>query len=140
MNIQFADRVKETTITEGTGVISLLGTTEGFNTFIEGIGNNGICYYTISQETETQWEVGVGTVTEGIPDTFTRDLILTSNNNNNIVNFTEGNKNIFITSPAEFFIKNLIAEQETEAYRVYQSSLKIKDQINFLNLRQDTWR
>lgn len=95
------DRVKETTSTTGTGTLSLAGAGTGFQSFVSGIGSGNNTYYAIVDPSTGDWEVGVGTVTSGTPDTLSRDTILESSNSDAAVNFGSGTKNVFCTLPAE---------------------------------------
>lgn len=88
-----ADRVKETSTTTGTGTYSLDGAVAGFRTFVAGIGTTNLCHYVA--EDGTNWEVGIGTVTDATPDTLARTLILASSNAGSAVNWGAGTKNIF---------------------------------------------
>jgi hypothetical protein len=94
------DRVKETSTTNGTGTISLAGAETGFETFVSGIGTSKRTYYAISNDGTTQFEVGIGTVTDASPDTLSRDTIISSSNSDNAVNFSAGTKTVFCTLPA----------------------------------------
>tara|TARA_R110000851_G_scaffold66465_1_gene150318 strand:- start:411 stop:824 length:414 start_codon:yes stop_codon:yes gene_type:complete len=133
----FADRVKESTITEGSsGIVDLLGSTSGFVTFADGVGVGGVCYYSMSQQVEGEWEVGVGTVGS---DTITRDLVLASSNNGALVNFSAGVKDIFVTIPAEYLNNEVVETDHREVTAIYNASVLISNQLNFVNLRQETW-
>ena len=95
------DRVKETTTTTGTGTVQLGGATPGFETFVERIGDGNATYYCIALQGGAEFEVGVGTVTSGTPDTLSRTTVLAnSDNNTNNVNFSAGTKDVFCTLPA----------------------------------------
>src|SRR5210317_1121333 len=95
------DRVKETSTTTGTGTFSLAGAVEGFETFVAGIGNSNNTYYCITNSgVPTEFEVGIGTVTDASPDTLSRDTIISSSNSDAAVNFSAGEKNVFCTLPA----------------------------------------
>jgi hypothetical protein len=94
----FADRIKETTATTGTGSYSLAGAVAGFQTFVAGVGSGNSVHYVV--ENGTDWEIGVGTVTDATPDTLTRTTIIASSNANAAVNWTTGGKTIFCTPPA----------------------------------------
>jgi|GEM_PF-1594291 len=107
MAFRDANRVKEITSTTGTGTLSLGGTEAGFQTFIAGIGTGNNCYYFITDDPD--WEVGVGTVTSGTPDTLSRDLVLASTNAGAKVNLKSGNKDIVCTLPAEA-VGNLVQD------------------------------
>lgn len=97
-----ADRVKETTSTTGTGTINLGGPSTGFISFVSGIGSGRQCYYAIVGSSE--WEVGIGTVTDAVTDTLSRDNILASSNSNSAVNFSAGTKDVFVTISANDII------------------------------------
>lgn len=99
MPFVIANRVVETTTTTGTGTIDLGGATQGAQTFIDGLGTGNSTYYTI--EDGVDWEVGIGTVTVGAPDTLSRDTILSSSNGGSPVNWGAGTRNVFGTLPAE---------------------------------------
>lgn len=97
-----ADRVKQNTNTTGTGPVTLVGNLNGFQNF-SVIGNNNSTYYTITNNSLGQWEVGVGTYNSG---TLSRDFILSSSSNNLIVDFVAGEKDVFCTLPAERAVYN----------------------------------
>ena len=100
MAFVLADRVKETTTTTGTGTLTLLGASTGFQSF-SAIGNTNTTYYTIAAQTGTEWEVGIGTYsTSGT--TLARTTVISSSNAGALVNFTAGTKDVFVTYPAEF--------------------------------------
>lgn len=98
MGALLADRVKETTTTTGTGTVNLGGAATGFVTFVAAVGDAAKVYYTISGGSE--WEVGIGTVTDASPDTLARNTILASSNAGSAVNFSAGTKDVFLTAPA----------------------------------------
>lgn len=95
-----ADRVRETSTTTGTGTLNLAGAVAGFQGFVAGIGSANTCFYFIANQTGTEWEVGVGTVTDASPDTLSRDKILASSNAGAAVNFSAGTKDVVVTIPA----------------------------------------
>jgi hypothetical protein len=101
MTSKIADRVKETTTTTGTGTLSLDGAVTGYRTFVAGIGDAMPCYYTIAHQSAIEWEIGIGTVTDGTPDTLSRTTILASSNSGSAVNLSSGTKDVFVTMPAE---------------------------------------
>lgn len=96
MALVLKDRVRETSTTTGTGAIALAGEVSGFQSFAN-IGDGNTTYYTITVGTE--WEVGIGTYTAS-GNTLSRDTVLSSSNNNNLVNFSAGTKDVFVTYPA----------------------------------------
>ena len=96
------DRVKQTSTSTGTGTINLSATAEtGFETFVAGIGTTNSTFYCISHDGTSEFEVGIGTVTDASPDTLSRDTIISSSNSDNAVNFTTGTKTVFCTYPAK---------------------------------------
>ena len=94
------DRVKETTTTTGTGTLNLDGATGGFESFVAGIGTTNRTFYAIVGRTTTEFEIGMGTVTDASPDTLSRDRVISSSNSDNKVSFSAGTKDVFCTLPA----------------------------------------
>jgi hypothetical protein len=99
MAFAIADRVQETTTTQGTGTVVLAGAVVGYQTFAV-IGNNNTTYYTIADQAGSNWEVGIGTYYSGNVS-LARTTILASSNANAAVNFGVGTKAVFVTYPAE---------------------------------------
>ena len=100
MALVLNDRVKETSTTTGTGTLNLAGASVGFVTFVAGIGNSNTTYYAINAQGTSNWEVGIGTVTDATPDTLARNTVL----NNSLgttakINFS-GTFDVFCTMPA----------------------------------------
>ena len=96
-----ADRVKETTTTAGTGTVTLLGASTGFQSFA-AVGNTNTTYYTIAAQTGTEWEVGIGTYsTSGTTLARTTVLSNSSATQPSALNFSAGTKDVFVTYPAE---------------------------------------
>jgi hypothetical protein len=100
MAIVLKDRVKETTTTTGTGTLTLTGAVAGYQSF-DAIGSGSQTYYTIVDNENDTWEVGIGTYTSGGSRTLTRATIISSSNAGSAVNFAAGTKDVFITYPAE---------------------------------------
>jgi len=98
MAFVIADRVKETTTTTGTGTITLAGAVTNFETFAANLSNADTTYYAIVDNTNNDFEVGVGTFTAS-GTTLARSVIASSNSNN-LVDFGAGTKEVFITVPA----------------------------------------
>lgn len=97
--IQFSgNRIKETTTTTGTGgVYDLDGAATGYKTFVSENGDGGRFSYTMEDESGN-WEIGIGTVASGTPDTITRSAVIESSNSNAAVNWAAGTKTIAICS------------------------------------------
>ena len=94
------DRVKQTSTTTGTGTFSLTGTETGFETFVTGIGNSNNTFYAIANDGTSEWEVGIGTVTDAATNTLSRDTVISSSNSDSLVDFAEGTKTVLCTYPA----------------------------------------
>lgn len=99
MALRNADRVKETSTTTGTGTYSLAGAVAGFRTFVAGVGNANQCHYVATDGTD--WEVGIGTVTDGAPDTLARTVVLDSSNAGAAVSWAAGTRDIFCANIAD---------------------------------------
>lgn len=93
MALIYADRVKETSATTGTGTMTLAGAVAGFQSFNDAMADNDTCYYTITDGTD--WEVGFGTYNTG---TLARTTPISSSTGTTI-NWT-GATEIFLTIPA----------------------------------------
>jgi len=96
MALVIKDRVKETTTTTGTGTYTLAGAEVGFQSF-STIGNGNTTYYTVTDGGD--WEVGIGTYTAS-GTTLARTTILSSSNSGNAVNWSAGEKFVFVTQPS----------------------------------------
>jgi hypothetical protein len=100
MALVINNRVRETTSTTGTGAVTLGGAVGGFQTFAAGIGNDNTTYYAISINSESEWEVGLGTLNAD-SSTLTRTTVLESSNSDAAVDFSAGSKEVFCTLPSE---------------------------------------
>ena len=100
MALVLADRVLETCTSPGTGSVSLLGATTGYQAFSAAIGNGNTCYYTIADQAGPNWEVGIGTYASS-GNTLARTTVLASSNSGSLTNFNAGTQNVFVTYPAE---------------------------------------
>jgi hypothetical protein len=99
MALVLNDRVKETSTTTGAGTLDLAGAVTGFEGFVAGIGTTNTTYYAIVHQSENEWEVGLGTVTDASTDTLSRTPI-SSSNSDSLVDFSAGTKQVFCTFPA----------------------------------------
>ena len=104
MALVLADRVKETTTTAGTGTVTLLGASTGYQSFAV-IGNANTTYYTIAAQTGGEWEVGVGTYTSS-GTTLARTTVLANSAGTQptALSFSAGTKDVFVTYPAEYAV------------------------------------
>ena len=102
MAFVLANRVKETTTTAGTGTVTLLGASTGYQSFAV-IGDANTTYYTIAGQTGNEWEVGIGTYNSS-GTTLTRTTVLSNSSATqpSALSFSAGTKDVFVTYPAEF--------------------------------------
>lgn len=99
MALVLKDRVKETTTTTGTGALTLLGASTGYQSFA-AIGNGNTCYYAISSTGGSEWEVGIGTYTAS-GTLLSRDTILESSTGGGAISLSAGTKDVYVVYPAE---------------------------------------
>ena len=125
MALVINDRVKETSTSTGTGTIHLAGAETGYESFVSGVGTTNKTYYAIELNSLGEWEVGIGTVTSGSPDTLSRDTIISSSNSDAAVNFSAGTKNVFCTMPAT---KTISPVMDATSFVVTHSSTISEDQ------------
>jgi len=98
MALVLKDRVKETTTTVGTGTFQLQGAASGFRPFND-IGDGNFTYYAaVTEAAIGEYEVGYGQF-NATTQQISRSTIISSSNNNNLVNFSAGIKEIFCTYP-----------------------------------------
>jgi len=91
------DRVKETTVSTGTGSVTLAGAVTGFRSFAD-IGDGNSTYYTIAGG--SQFEVGIGTYTAS-GTTLSRDTVLSNSLGTTAnIDFSAGTKDVFVDFPS----------------------------------------
>lgn len=96
MPLKLANRVKETSTTSGSGVITLNGVSDNsYQSFSSFLSSGDTTYYTIVNI--SNWEVGIGTYGS---NTLSRDTILSSSNSDQLVDLA-GSSNVFIAYPSE---------------------------------------
>ena len=111
MALVLNDRVKETSTTTGTGIVTFGGAVTGFDTFSTGVGNSNTTYYAIVNRTVDEWEVGLGTLA-GDSSTMTRTTVLTnSDGNTSAITLSAGTKDIFCTEPASKTMEMVMTAQ-----------------------------
>ena len=130
MALVLADRVKETTTTTGTGTVTLLGASTGFQSFAV-VGNANTTYYAIAGQTGNEWEVGIGTYTSaGTLLARTTVLANSSATQPSALNFSAGTKDVFVTYPAGYAVAStnvgssgqLLTSNGTGVAPTYQTS------------------
>lgn len=106
MAFVLADRVKETTTTAGTGAVTLLGASTGYQSFAV-IGDANTTYYTIASQSGSEWEVGIGTYTSS-GTTLARTTVLSNSSATqpSALSFSAGTKDVFVSYPAEYSVTN----------------------------------
>jgi len=105
MPFVIADRVRESSVTTGTGSLALAGAVTGYQTFDAVLDTGDTTYYTAADQGGSNWEVGIGTFTA--PSTLARTTILSSSNGGSIVNFGVGTKDVFISLPASRTVQSV---------------------------------
>ena len=102
MALKFFDRTKQDATTSGTGTFTLsaAAATGGFRTFASVHASGDEVFYCAVDSSSGNFEVGQGTLTSGGSWTLTRDIVKSSTNSNNKVNFASPPE-IFSTYPAE---------------------------------------
>jgi len=129
------DRVKETSNTAGTGTIVLDGAQAGYQSFAV-VGNGNQTYYTIADQSGSNWEVGIGTYyTANV--SLARNTILSSSAANAAVTFGSNAKDVFITYTAE---KAVYANNapDTSGYILTASGAGVPPTWQALNAAQAT--
>jgi hypothetical protein len=99
MALVIDDRVRETTTVTGTNDATLLGAVTGFQAF-SVIGDGNTTYYTISDQSGGNWEVGLGSFS-AVGPTLARTTVLDSSAGGAKVSFPAGTKDVFITYPSD---------------------------------------
>lgn len=100
MPLVVKDRIKETSLTSGTGTLTLAGASSGFRSFAD-IGNGNTTYYAIVDSSAGTWEVGIGTYTLS-GTTLSRDTVLSnSSGTTSLINFSANSKDVFVTYPSD---------------------------------------
>ena len=145
MALVVKDRVRETSVTQGTGTFTLAGAVTGYQSFT-AIGNGNTTYYTIYLQASNEWEVGIGTYTAS-GTTLSRDTILASSNGGAVVNFSAGTKDVFVTYPAGRSVYydtatnvtvNQLSATTVDATNVEVTNIKAKDGTAALSIADST--
>lgn len=95
--MNFADRVKDSSTTTGTGDVTLSGSApSGFQAFASRFAVGDRFFYAIVGGAE--WEVGEGRLSAST--TLVRERVLQSSNADALVSFSAGTKDVFCDIPA----------------------------------------
>ena len=103
MAFVLADRVKESTVSPGTGTATLGGAASGYQSFSAGIGASNTTYYVIADQAGANWEVGLGTIGAG-GTTLARTTVYASSNSGSLVNFASGTQDVWCDYPASKYV------------------------------------
>lgn len=126
MALKFFDRTKQDATTSGTGTFTLsaAAATGGFRTFASVHASGDEVFYCAVDSSSGNFEVGQGTLTSGGSWTLTRDIVKSSTNSNNKVNFASPPE-IFSTYPAEnaAFSDTTLANNVVETDAVFDETL-----------------
>lgn len=98
-----ADRVRQLSTTSGTGNITLASSVASYRAFSSVLSVSDTFYYTIAHLVSDEWEVGIGTYVS--LNAFSRNTIISSSNSGSAVNFSAGDKDVFITAPSSKFLQ-----------------------------------
>lgn len=96
--VKLADRIKELSYTVGTGNMTLEGAAVGFNSFGSYYNYNDYLFYAITDG--SSYEIGSGQYILSGSDNKLKRFPFKSSNNNQIVNFSAGLKEVYVTYPA----------------------------------------
>jgi len=95
----YGDLIFETTLSNGTGSITLDGPITNRFAFSTEYANGDPVVYTIEHQTLPEIEVNLGTWTTG--GILTRGTVIKSSNSNSAVTFSAGRKNVYAGFPAD---------------------------------------
>lgn len=116
MIIFYAPFVKETTTTTGTGSYSLNGSVGNARRFSDIVPNGSyVCYCCTDTD---NFELAIGNLSGGI---LSRTTIVSSSNNDSVVNWGAGTREIFITYPPSLF-NMFSAKDGFNSYKPYSGS------------------
>jgi hypothetical protein len=116
MSLILADRVRETTISSGTGTVSL-SSVSGFQRFSAVCAINDVVPYFIVDG--TAWEAGIGRYTAA--NTLTRETVIRSSNSDTILTLSGNTKDVALGMIADmaksYYSKNLLTNS---SFKVWQ--------------------
>lgn len=100
-----SDRVQETSVTIGTGSVTLAGVyAASYRTFASQMANGDTCQYLIiNEDAANEWEIGEGSYVTATP-ALSRTMVLSSSNSNALVSFTSGTKRVAMLPPASAMV------------------------------------
>jgi hypothetical protein len=99
-DFKLADFVKESSTTTGTGTYSLAGAVAGHQGFVAAGCAGAQVPYVVTNGTD--WEIGLGTVTDAATDTLSRDKVYASSNAGSAVNWSAGTRDVYLAEISGF--------------------------------------
>lgn len=106
MALKDGARIKESSLTSGTGTLNLEGAEYGHVSLADAVGDANQMAYWLLDASGLAWEMGIGTFTAGSPNTFSRDTILKSTNSDAAINLSApagANKHVLFNAPLPGF-------------------------------------
>ena len=100
--INLEDRIKERSYSTGTGDFSLDGAMQGFSAFSSVYSSGDSLFYAISDG--TNYEIGSGLYVFDSLNHYLKRYAFRSTNGDNLVNFTAGIKEIYVTYPGKYSV------------------------------------
>lgn len=97
--MNYADRVKDTSASVGTGPITLFGAPiTGFRSFLSAFPAGAVDVPYAIDDGAGNWEIGIGSFADSV---LTRTQVLSSSSNGGLVDFVAGKKSVICTLPAD---------------------------------------
>lgn len=128
MALLYADRVKDTSSTTGTGDFTLAGSPPtGYQSFNAAFSTTNSFAYCI--EGGAEWEVGIGHLSAAT--TLVRDTVTGSSNAGAAVDFSAGTKNVFCTIPATYATGTKTIRKPANESRASDTTLTVDDDLQF---------
>ena len=97
--MNYADRVKDTSASVGTGPMTLFGAPiTGFRSFLSAFPSGAVDVPYAIDDGTGNWEIGIGSFSDSV---LTRTQVLSSSSNGGLVDFVAGKKSVICTLPAD---------------------------------------
>lgn len=97
--MNYADRVKDTSASVGTGPMTLFGAPiTGFRSFLSAFPSGAVDVPYAIDDGMGNWEIGIGSFSDSV---LTRTQVLSSSSNGGLVDFVAGKKSVICTLPAD---------------------------------------
>lgn len=96
----FGDRAFQHSTSTGTGTIDLGTVPAGRQSLVAAAGGGTEVLYVIEDANGSDWEIGLGTLTDASPDTLSRDTIRASTNAGSAISLSSGTHDVYIAIDA----------------------------------------